>query len=481
MVISVEYHDGYGVAMVRNGWLDSLSEALGLSVIPQIPSKAPLLPIKASDLKTMLRRLVTFAAASAGLAAASATSGSSWGFGDLSTNDSDVIGTVTEDRGYDGSSTQQTSHIQAKIRSGDVKSRGVNLGGWLVAEHWMTGDADFWKGVNEDDAGKGEYTAITKAADPDTVRSNLDYHHSTFITETEIAAIADAGLNTVRVPVGYWIPGFDNDDPSGAADWEVFSNGTIKYLDLLIQDWAKTHNLAVLISIHAAKGSQNGADHSSPCSPGNPYWSEFDENVDNTVHLASFLADRYKDEGAFLGIGLLNEPNGSTDEDKLYAYYEKAYAAIREFSDCVLSVSPLLYKQAPDVMNGFMEAPAYTNVWVEWHRYFVWGYETTSESDLLTVAVQTNYQNDMNAWNSRSSHNRLFIGEWSFATAGKFSDDQQAYYEFARAQVDVMNQAEGGWTFWSWRIYGDEEGFNAWSLRSVLRDDTLKSIVLSDA
>jgi glucan 1,3-beta-glucosidase len=284
----------------------------------------------------------------------------------------------------------------------------------------------------------------------------------------------------VRVPVGYWIPGFDNDDPSGAADWKVFTNGTIKYLDLLIKDWANTHNVAVLISIHAAKGSQNGADHSSPCSPGTAYWSDFDENISNSVSLAKFLADRYKDEPAFLGIGLLNEPNGTTDEDKLYAYYQSAYSAIREFSDCVLSVSPLLYKQAPDVMNGFMESPDYTNVWVEWHRYFVWGYEQTSESDLLNVAVNTDFQSDVSEWNGRSGHNRLFIGEWSFATAGKFTDDQSAYYEFARAQVNVMNQAEGGWTFWSWRIYGDEEGFNAWSLRSVLRDDTLKSIVLSD-
>ncbi|RLN55410.1 hypothetical protein BBJ28_00023374, partial [Nothophytophthora sp. Chile5] len=151
-----------------------------------------------------------------------------------------------------------TTHVQHSIRSGDVSSVGVNLGGWLVAEHWMTGAADFWQGVGEDDAGKGEYTAIAKATDPDTIRSNLENHHSTFITESDIADIAAAGLNTVRVPVGYWIVGFDHDDPSGAADWEVYTNGTLKYLDALITDWAKKHNIAVLISLHAAKGSQNG-------------------------------------------------------------------------------------------------------------------------------------------------------------------------------------------------------------------------------
>jgi len=27
--------------------------------------------------------------------------------------------------------------------------RGVNLGGWLVAEHWMTSDSVIWEGVPE--------------------------------------------------------------------------------------------------------------------------------------------------------------------------------------------------------------------------------------------------------------------------------------------------------------------------------------------
>ncbi|KAE9347959.1 hypothetical protein PR003_g6655 [Phytophthora rubi] len=401
-------------------------------------------------------------------------------------NDSTANVTQVTSSGQHQSDTSQqqtqSTHIQHSIRNGDVSSVGVNLGSWLVAEHWMTSAADFWQGVGSDDAGKGEYTAITKAADPDTIRSNLDYHHRTFITESDIADIAAAGLNTVRVPVGYWIVGFDNDDPSGQAAWTHYSNGTLKYLDALVTDWAKKHNIAVLLSLHAAKGSQNGADHSSPCDPGNSHWSAYDENVANTISMATFLAERYKDEDAFLGVGLLNEPNASTDEDKLYAYYEAAYAAIRATgNDCVLSVAPLLYKQSPDAMTDFMQAPAYTNVWVEWHPYFVWGYEDTSDFDLTNTAVKLNFQSSVDQWNARENHNRLFIGEWSFATAGKFGGDQEGYYEFCQAMVDVLYQAGAGFTFWSWRLYGDESGFNAWSLRSVLRDDRLKSIFFPNA
>ena len=56
------------------------------------------------------------------------------------------------------------THVQANIRTGVEKCRGVNLGGWLVAEHWMTADAPFWQDVDSQFADSGEYAAITKAA-----------------------------------------------------------------------------------------------------------------------------------------------------------------------------------------------------------------------------------------------------------------------------------------------------------------------------
>lgn len=38
--------------------------------------------------------------------------------------------------------------------------RGVNLGGWLVAEHWMTAASPAWTGVPTDIANKGEYQTM---------------------------------------------------------------------------------------------------------------------------------------------------------------------------------------------------------------------------------------------------------------------------------------------------------------------------------
>lgn len=377
--------------------------------------------------------------------------------------------------------TQASNHIQHRIRSGEVQSRGVNLGSWLVAEKWMTNEADIWHDAPEQVAAGGEFQVMRHGDDSGRRRARFEDHHNTFIMEKEIEAIAKAGLNTVRVPVGYWITGEDPFDVSNLQELKTYPNGTATYLDRLIKEWAVTHNVAVLVSIHAAKGSQNGADHSAPTDSGKTYWSKFKENVDNTIYVAEWLAKRYKDEPAFLGIGLLNEPNGDTDENVLNQYYLDAYKAVRATgSDCVLTIMPLLFKQDATNLNGFMEAPAYTNVWVEWHPYFIWGYDKVSPEDLISKSILTDYQSKVQQWNTRVNANKLYFGEWCFANTGQFPDaDSDAFRRWAQAQMTVMIQATGGWAYWSWRKYGDDHpgAFEAWSMRSVLSKEPLAKIL----
>ncbi len=64
--------------------------------------------------------------------------------------------------------------------------------------------------------------------------ARFDKHRATWIQEQDIIDIAAAGLNSVRVPVGYWIVGFDNHDPSKKEEWKVLAPGALKYLDMLV-------------------------------------------------------------------------------------------------------------------------------------------------------------------------------------------------------------------------------------------------------
>lgn len=82
--------------------------------------------------------------------------------------------------------------------------------------------------------------------------SRFKKHRDEWIRESDISELASYGINTVRVPIGYWLPGFDF---TGGWEWSVLAPGSLEYLDRLINDWALRYNVAVIISIHAAKGS----------------------------------------------------------------------------------------------------------------------------------------------------------------------------------------------------------------------------------
>ena len=83
----------------------------------------------------------------------------------------------------------------------------------------------------------------------------IDEHRSTFITREDFAFIASLGINTVRIPVGYWIMSDSCEPP--------YVPGGSKYLDDALV-LASSYGLRVIVSLHAARGSQNGYDHSSP-------------------------------------------------------------------------------------------------------------------------------------------------------------------------------------------------------------------------
>lgn len=365
-----------------------------------------------------------------------------------------------------------SEHIQYRLRRREIPIRGVNLGGWLVVEKWMTGDSVIWKGVPDQTANQGEFKTM-QFLGHQVGDARFEQHRATWITEADIAEIARSGLNTVRVPIGFWIVGFDNNDPGNQQEWKVYAPGALKYLDMLIRDWANKYNVAVLISFHAVKGSQSGMDHSSPPDPGKSYWGLYKENVDNAIAVNNFLAERYKNEPAFLGIGMLNEPSGSTTNTVLKDYYTRSYDVIRRHTSAYVTHAPLLYEQGPNNgWSGFFSPPLYYNCLHEWHKYLIWGFEGWSEERLMSEGINL-LKNELSSWKG----NWLFIGEFSVAAPQPFWDTNK-FRKYAKDYFEAMNIAYGGWTYWSWRVSGDTNpGRSSWSMRNLIRNgDIPKSL-----
>lgn len=364
---------------------------------------------------------------------------------------------------------QQKRHVQWDIREGKVRSKGVNLGGWLVLESWMTQGSDFWKNFDEATQKQGEYRIMKalghQVADPLVVK-----HRETWITEQDIAKIAASGMNLVRVSTGYWIT--ENLVPVAPhiqEDISVHTPGGLLYLDRLIFDWAVKYNVAVIVSLHGHVNSQNGRDHSAAKEFQNPQWSNDPEAQKASLEWAKFIAARYRSSDSFLGMTLMNEPEYPTKVEDVKNFYNAAYQAIRSTGDsCILILCPMLTEQ--DNNHGWQNFMRTTyNVWHEWHPYFKWGYENQNMDQVLESVNKKG--SDIAAWTG----NCLFIGEWSMdsSDSANFEARRETLTNFGNVQKNAFKRAACGTTFWSWRASDPLTINYGWSMNELIQENLL--------
>ena len=111
------------------------------------------------------------------------------------------------------------------------KLRGVNLGGWLVLEKWIT--PSLFEGLEATD----ETTYCAELGErADTL---LKQHWNSYITREDFAWLAKTGINAVRLPVGHWL--FGADYPYHRSYGEARHPFVVGGLDIVdkVFDWAE--------------------------------------------------------------------------------------------------------------------------------------------------------------------------------------------------------------------------------------------------
>ena len=110
--------------------------------------------------------------------------------------------------------------------------KGVNLGNWLVLEKWMS--PGLFAGTTAED----EYYLPTQLP-RDVYEARIRTHRAEYITERDFTRIKAMGMNTVRIPVPYFIFG----------DREPFI-GCVEELDRAFC-WAERYGTARTVSTTA--------------------------------------------------------------------------------------------------------------------------------------------------------------------------------------------------------------------------------------
>lgn len=119
---------------------------------------------------------------------------------------------------------------------GTLPIRGVNLGALFIVEPWMAGTE--WS-----DMGCGAYQSefdCVSGIGQDAANTAFQNHWNTWITQDDITEMVNYGLNTIRIPVGYWMM------ESIVDSSEHFPQGGIGYLEQVC-GWASDAGMYIII------------------------------------------------------------------------------------------------------------------------------------------------------------------------------------------------------------------------------------------
>ena len=361
-------------------------------------------------------------------------------------------------------------YIMLQLRSKDV----LLIFTVRVAEPWIVPSVFEAAGPSAID----EYTIGEAGYD-------LTGHWSSWITEGDFAQIAAAGLNHVRIPIGYW----------SVVKTPPYNFGALDYLDQAVQ-WARTYGIKVLVDLHGASLSQNGFDNSGK--KGNVEWGS-SQSYNDTLSAIAQLAQRYKgDTDTVTLIELLNEPLPNAPDtyislDELEQFYRDGFGDV--YNDASNNYVTVFHDafQGVGYWNSF--ASGWPNMMLDTHIYYVFDDGLLAQTQSERISTVCSHKSDL----ASGSHYTI-VGEWCSAATdcaywlngryvgarsdGSYSGgtpngacnglsqgsvatltdaQKSSIRQMNEAQIDSYN-GHTGWIFWTWKTEGAPE----WDLQAQL-------------
>ncbi|CAM9611016.1 unnamed protein product [Chrysoparadoxa australica] len=338
-----------------------------------------------------------------------------------------------------------------KAEHNKYKLRGVNLGGWMVLEPWITPTLFtqfLGKEVVPKKTGAAKENAFSGQSDvamdshsfcialgAEEANRQLKSHWATWVTELEIAKLSTTGINTVRLPVGDWM--YEPYEPF-AGCWD----GALDEIERLFEICDR-YNIKVLLDLHGVKDSQNGFDNSGHSLHVNwttysnnkaagvatfihwpfrtaEWMGPFDrsegvytekniENVSLALRAIQRMVDMYADQPAVVGLEPLNEPWQFTPLDWLKDFYWEAYQIVQKGAPHWLYLVHDSFRFDPYIWGDFLKNCP--NIGLDTHIYQAW-VDPLPQASYLSGACQI--AGAIEAMESAGMP--VVVGEWSLAT-----------------------------------------------------------------
>ena len=327
-----------------------------------------------------------------------------------------------------------------------VTLRGVNLGGWLVLEPWMSP-------VDSSGTLKCDHSVretLAKRFGAETADSLLQTYQDHWITGKDLDKIAAHGMNVIRIP--FWYRTVQTEDgawiPSG-----------LKRLDWVVTE-AWKRGIYSIIDFHGLPGGQGKGESTGRKRDKAEFWQD-EAHQRRAVEIWRKVAEDYKGNPAVAAYDLINEPAEAPSLGALWSAYDLLYREIRKIDpEHIITVEGCATGNIGDkyIHWGWEALPhpdlfGWKNVLYQMHHY-EWDWQS-EEKQLRGIDFQ------VSEWNS---HKKLgvpaFMGE--FNPMGLESAWHHALKEYSASGMH--------WAFWSYKA-NHGTGSNSWGLYNPIKKD----------
>ncbi|KAF8671710.1 glycosyl hydrolase 5 (cellulase A) family [Rhizoctonia solani] len=219
------------------------------------------------------------------------------------------------------------------------KVYGTNLGSWLLVEPWMLPNE--W--VNkmggdscESDCSSCAYSEfdLVKKIGQERADKVFDEHWATWFTEKDADIIKNAGLNMIRIPLGYWIVESLVDRST-----EYYPRGGMKYLKKGL-GWLKKRGIHVMLDHHALPGVASANQmFAGRCTSDVQFYTP--KNYKRALIWAGVMTAMTHtdpDWSSVFSIEAINEPARDANQTPGYGEYQKQYVQVVRLVEYALGV-----------------------------------------------------------------------------------------------------------------------------------------------
>ncbi|KAH9968447.1 glycoside hydrolase family 5 protein [Lactifluus volemus] len=204
------------------------------------------------------------------------------------------------------------------------KIYGVNLGSWLLLEPWMLPEEWVKMGgqICDNDCSSCIASEFAfAAAYPTTVDEKFAEHWSTWFTQDDVNILKGAGMNTVRLPLGFWIV-----EPLVNRVTESYPRGGIKFLSSGLK-MLRDANIQVILDHHALPGVQTpGQMFTGRCTNDVQFYTDYNYGRALTwTAVMTALSHLHANFKSVFAIEAVNEPIMNATKTPGYGDFQKNF------------------------------------------------------------------------------------------------------------------------------------------------------------